>query len=79
MSNGQITNNVATAVDLLVQLLVQAGTIATTIQTAQAAGVDITDDQLDTMTAAAQGSIDTLQADINKVKSAQGNLPLGNG
>lgn len=45
MSNGQVTNNISLAVGLIAQLVAQAGTVAQAIQTAQAAGRDLTDEE----------------------------------
>lgn len=72
MSNGQNTQNVTTAIGILAQLLVQAGTLATTIQTAQANGTDITDEQLDMFVKGDASARASLQADIDAARQNSG-------
>ena len=46
MSDGNNTANISLAVGIIAQLLESAGTVTSAIQTAQAAGTDITDEQI---------------------------------
>ena len=79
MSNGQNTQNITLAVSLLAQLLAQAGSVIGTIQTAQASGTDVTDDQLAQMNADFTAAQNKLQADIDAMPDdASGTKVAGN-
>lgn len=70
MSNGQNTQNVSLALGLLSSLLTNAAALSDQIKTAQASGVDLTDDQMTAIFAGYDAASTQLGQDIANARLA---------
>lgn len=77
MSNGANAANILTAVQILENLLLNAGSIVADIKAAQTSGTDITDDQINGYMSAYDSVAAGAAADMDAHPDAAGTAPAG--